>query len=118
MDDRNLEPQIELPEELKPQKTELINGQAIKVGTLDEFILAVYGHKLKRADDGTPKLPKGVVLEIEKFVTAAGKFYRLRWFGHEVGWLAAEKTTPFRNRRLAAAAGYKLAALTGVFFVE
>lgn len=114
MDDRKLEPPsdtIELPK----QKTETINGQAIPVGTVDEFTAAVFGKKLS---DGLSLLPGQLMLGIAKFQIASGKCYRLIWLGRGKTWLAAENTEVHRTRVVAWGTGFELAAKAGVQFSE
>lgn len=116
-------PQLELSEIVKPEKpaqpTETINGKSIPVSTLDQFHLAVYGKALERKENGDyPVLPMGLILGIEKFKVAGGKFYRLIWIGRGRAWLAAENTESFRTKTLAIATGYMLAGDTGAFFDE
>jgi|GEM_PF-6112302 len=102
---------------LEPQKTEMINGQPIPRGTVDEFALAVFGKPLNQVKPW-PQAPGGLILAAEKFVTAAGKQYRLVWTGRGKKWLAAEDSTPYATRKRVVAAGYELAAATGAFFDE
>jgi hypothetical protein len=116
MDNREVDPQsspIELPK--KEQATETINGQAIPVGTVDEFTKAVFGKSLR---DGLVLLPGQLMLGIRKYVTGEGKQYRLVWCGLGQVWLAAENTTAHRKKLLAWGAGYEITEKLGLQMVE
>jgi len=103
-----------LPE--KAADSELINGRAVSVGNLEVFAVA-NNLQINRRADGTLKEPAPYV-HVEKFVTSAGKSYRLMWRWGRHAWLAAEDLTPYRARYAAVAAGIQLAAEKGVRFRE
>lgn len=101
-----------------PEKadSELINGREVHVGNLEVFAVA-NNIQIDRRADGTLKEPAPYV-HIEKFVTSAGKSYRLMWRWGRHAWLAAEDLTPYRARYAAVAAGTQLAAQKGTRFRE
>jgi hypothetical protein len=102
------------PGTVKP--TEVINGKNIPIGTLGEFYQAIYGASL--ADGRLPGNPGEPTLGIEKFKTAAAKFYRLIWVGLGVAWLATEDIVPYRTKAVAVINGELLAGRTGAKFNE
>lgn len=101
-----------------PEKAdfETINGREVHVGNLEVFAVA-NNIQIDRRADGTLKEPAPYV-HIEKFVTSAGKSYRLMWRWGRHAWLAAEDLTPYRARYAAVAAGTQLAAQKGTRFRE
>lgn len=112
------EPLRQAQDTAQTQKTETINGKNIQVGTVAEFAEKVFGHKLEAREGAFPVFPGGLLLGVEKFRTAAGKFYRLIWVGKRTTWLAAEDTRAHTSKTQALAAGYRVAAQTGAFFDE
>jgi hypothetical protein len=102
-----------------PPRTEEINGQHIRVGTLEQFVKANFGIELKKL----PRLVSGkyaplVILGIEKFKTSAGKFYRLIWVDGDTAWLAAEDDMDYCCKGNAVIAGYEIADELRISFDE
>ncbi len=94
--------------------SQIVPGSPV-AGTLDEFILQVFG--IDRSAD--EKLPGGVALGVEKFRQGHGrKYYRLIWMGKGEAWLAAERPEQFQRKGDAVLAGRELAESTGAYFDE
>jgi hypothetical protein len=105
---------------MDPKKGQIAISQIVPgsqvAGTLDEFILQVFG---KDRSAGEP-LPMGVAMGVEKFRLGHGrKYYRLIWMGRgKASWLAAERPEEFQRKGDAVLAGRELAESTGAYFDE
>jgi hypothetical protein len=103
-----------------PPRTEEINGQHIRVGSLEEFVREGIGLPLKRL----PRLASGkyglVTLGVEKFKTSQGKFYRLIWVCElfKEAWLASEDDMDYCCKGNAVIVGYEIADELRVSFDE
>lgn len=94
-------------------KTERINGQDLRVMSIEEVCRAIFDKSAEEA----AKL-KLVKLSVAKFMLPWGMVYRLTWSARGRAYLAAENTAEFRTRGRAIAGGTELAAQKGVEFTE
>ncbi len=85
------------------------------IGTLDEFILKVFGNK-PAAEGAKPAIPLGLVLGVERLAAYGKKHYRLLWVGRGQAWLAAEDTKEYGTKTAVIVAGQRLAESTGAYF--
>jgi hypothetical protein len=119
MDAQAVTNQVETTASAATVRVSIYNGQAYRIGSLDEFVKEVYGKPLQRSEGSVPKPPLGLTLGVTKFKVASGKFYALIWQGRGQSWLAAEdEATEHRRKRDAVERGRRIAAETGAYFFE